>query len=454
MNEAFAADGEPRPLYRGLLDELATRELEELGASVQSGAEERGLSFNLDGAEQPFVVDPVPRLIAAAEWEELERGLEQRHRALNLLLADVYSGERRIVTDGVIPARVIETTELLEPGLVGIEPPPVAQLAGFDLVRGPGGELEVLEDNVRSPSGVAYAIAIAEVVRERLLEPAAVNDIAAAPALLAESLQAAAPEGLEEAEIVVLTDGLGAGAHFEHRELARLTGATLATPAALERSGDELAIRGEDGRPRQVGVVYRRTDEDRLAGPDGEPTELGELLMPAIRAGRLACANSFGTGLADDKLVHAYVDDAIRFYLDAEPLIASVPSYDLGDPGQLDEALERLDEIVVKPRAGLGGRGVVLVGEADATERERIAAELRASPETYVAQRLTPLSTHPTVVGPALEPRHVDLRPYALAINERIEISPAPLTRFARPAGSMIVNSSRSGGGKDTRVVA
>ncbi len=453
FDEAYEPGGEPRPLYADLLETLDGLELRGLRRDVQDDLNRRKVRFRAGGSDAPFVADPVPRLISSDEWGQLRAGLAQRLRALNALLADVYSGESRIVEAGVIPRRVIATADQLEHGLIGLLPPPVAHVAGFDLVRAPDGRFTVLEDNLRSPSGVAYAIALREAIRERVPGPDRRNRIAGAPELLAETLRAAAPPGHEESAIVLLSDGARSPAWYEHHELAGLLGVDLVTPDQLEGSEAGIAIRDEGGRARPVGVIYRRTDEDRLYRPDGLPTDLGELLLPALRTGQVTCANSFGAGIADDKLVHAYTEEMIHFYLKQEPLIPTVPSYDLGDPEQLDEALERLDELVVKPRGGLGGTGVVIVGTVDPAQRERIAHQLRAEPDRYIAQELVPLSRHPTIVGDGLEPRHVDLRPYAMAIGERIEISPASLTRFSQRADSMIVNSSRSGGAKDTWVV-
>jgi carboxylate-amine ligase len=453
FDEAFEPGGEPRANYRPLIEALGGIDLGELRAGVAAELEARGVGFRTADGEAPFVVDPVPRLVEAGEWDAIAAGVAQRVRALNAFLADIYSGERRIVVAGVVPGRVIDSSDGFEPDLVGLDPPPVAHVAGLDLVRGADGSLAVLEDNLRSPSGIAYALAAREAVAPRIpgLEPA--NDPAAAFELLGEALRAAAPPRLADAAVVVLSDGPEAAARFEHGELAAKLGLRLAAPEELEKRGGGIALRDDAGNAERVGVVYRRTDADLLSGPDGSPTALGELLGPAIRRGRLACANSFGTGLADDKLVHAYVEAMIGFYLGEEALIPSVKTYDLGDPGQRGEALNRLDHLVVKPRSGLGGSGVVILSRTSTAQARRIQAQLTREPGRLIAQELVRLSRHPTATDDGLRPRHVDLRPYALTIAGRVEVGTLPLTRYARQSEAMIVNSSQGGGGKDTWVM-
>lgn len=453
FDEAFAADGEPRAHYRPLIEALGRLDLAQLSGRVSERIAERGVGFRAGRSVRPFVVDPVPRLIEAAEWRRLAAGTAQRVRALNAFLADVYSGEQRIVEAGLVPERVIASSEHFEPALVGVTPPPVAHVAGLDLVRGSDGAFMVLEDNLRSPSGVAYALAAREAVAPQIpgIEPA--NDPGGAVALLGEALRAAAPPHLADAQIVVLTDGPESPAGFEHRALAEKLGVRLATPGELEARAGGVWLRDEEGDRAAVGVVYRRTEEDRLTRPDGSPTDLAELLLPAIKAGGLGCANSFGTGLADDKLVHAYVAAMIGFYLGEDPLIGSVRTYDLGDPVQRSSALNRLDHLVVKPRSGLGGSGVVILPHTTRAQARRVEAQLTHEPGRLVAQELVRLSRHPTVTGEGLSPRHVDLRPYAFTIADRVEVAPVALTRYARGAGSLVVNSSQGGGGKDTWVL-
>jgi carboxylate-amine ligase len=320
---------------------------------------------------------------------------------------------------------------------------------GFDLVRGADGELRVLEDNLRTPSGLTYAIAARRVVDRVLpgLAPAGRLEPDGALAMFGTAVEAEL-EGASAGIAVLLSDGPENSAFYEHRALSRALGIPLVGRRDLRQCGRELRV-SVDGADAPVGVILRRTDLDQLRDTAGSPTWLGELFAAAARAG-VAIVNAPGAGVADDKLTHAYVEDMIRFYLGEEPLVASVRTLDLGDPEMLDEVLGRLGELVVKPRSALGGDGVVIGVVAGAEELDRVRGELRERPRDYVAQELVALSTHPTVCGGRLEPRHVDLRVFAIAG----EVAPAPLTRVALRRGELVVNSSRDGGAKDTWVEA
>jgi carboxylate-amine ligase len=270
--------------------------------------------------------------------------------------------------------------------------------------------------------------------------------------MLGEVLRDAAPEGTGEPSVVLLSDGPRNSAWWEHATIARRLGIPMVALEDLERRGERLEARL--GRRRQpVDVVYRRTDEDRLHDAAGRPTAIGEVLLAPIRAGRLACVNAFGSGVADDKLVHAYVEEMIRFYLAEEPLVASVPTYDLGEPKTRRDCLARLDELVVKPRTGHGGHGVVIGIHADREALTHVSRAVEADPERYVAQETVLLSRHPTVCEGELVPRHVDLRPFVLSGRERCAAVPGGLTRVAFTPGSLVVNSAQAGGGKATWVL-
>ena len=399
-------------------------------------------------------MDPVPRVIDCGEWTATSAGLTQRARALAAFLSDVY-GERRIVAAGVIPERVIESSAYYEPDARGLQVRPEGFLAGLDLVRGDDGELKVLEDNTRTPSGLAYAIGARRAVDRALgggLAPAARLDAEDSYPLLASALVRCAPAAATDPYVVLVSDGPGNSAWHEHRELSANTGLPLATPADLSVQGDRLHVVVDGGPPHPVDVVYRRTDEDRLRDGHGRPTWLSELLLPGVRAGTLTVVNPPGSGVADDKLVHAYVEAMVRFYLSEEPLLRSVRTYDLGDREQRDAALEQLGELVVKPRDGYGGEGVVLCPRCSSQELRDTERMVRERPDSFVAQEMVPLSTHPTVVNGELEPRHVDLRPFVIGGGPST-VAPAALTRVALRAGEMVVNSSREGGGKDTWVM-
>ena len=389
--------------------------------------EMRDVSFG-DGR---FAFDPVPRVIPAAEWEPLAAGLAQRVRALDRWCADAY-GSRRIVADGVMPARVVETIDTLEPELMGLELPLWVGVAGLDVVRAPDGRFLVLEDNLRTPSGMAYAEAARE-VSVRLLDPAEPpRPLDELPTLLAGALEAVSP--VDSPRMAVLTDGPENTAYWEHERLARELGVPLVTLDELD--------------PSAVDVVYRRTNGDRLEHATGQ--KLGQ----AFRERRIGMVNAFGIGVGDDKLVHAYVEDMVRYYLGEEPLVPSVRTYDLGRPEVLEEALDRFEELVIKPRAAYGGIGVVICPHAEREDVEQARRDVQAAPQDHIAQELIPLSCHPTVIDGRLEPRHVDLRPFVfLGADGRAGVMPGGLTRVAFDEGALVVNSSQNGGAKDTWIV-
>jgi carboxylate-amine ligase len=450
IDEAFAPTGAPCRPYVEVIDALARHDLAVLRERVQSDATALGLTF---GRGQPLAVDPVPRLIEAAEWERLEAGLLQRSRALNEFLVDAY-GPQLIFEAGVVPWRLLWTSSGYEPlmrGLVEPAAPPVG-VAGFDLVRGADGALAILEDNLRMPSGSSYAAAVREAVAPALAaEPRPRPQEGLGPTLSA-ALRDAAPDDRPSPSIAILSDGADAGAWFEHLRLGRELGVPVVTPRDLETSSGTLFARIERQRAR-IDVLYRRLDEDRLSDAAGEPTALGELLLPALRSGRLRCLNAFGTGLGDDKLAHAYAEAMIRFYLDEEPLLRSVASFDIGEEAARKEAMERIEALVVKPRDGFGGRGVTIMPRATESERRRVLDQLKRAPERFIAQETVQLSSHPTVCAGRLRPRRVDLRPFVVSRPGGGAAMTCALTRYARGAGAMIVNSSRGGGCKDTWVV-
>ncbi|HYP55158.1 MAG TPA: circularly permuted type 2 ATP-grasp protein [Solirubrobacterales bacterium] len=449
-DEAFDSTGAPRPLYGPVLEALRRHDLAELRERVQGDCDARGVSF---GDGEPLKVDPVPRVIGADEWRSLEAGILQRARALNAFVVDVY-GKRRIFEDGELPRHLLDSLTGYEPRMRNLIDPavPPATVVGLDLVRDASGEVLVLEDNDRMPSGAAYEFALREVVPAALdagVEPLPIGDYAA---VLGDALRAAAPDGVEEPAVAVLSSGEESSAWFEHRRLAEALGVPAVTPAELTSEGGRLFARREGDR-QPIDVLYRRLDAERLSDAEGRPTEIGELLLPALEAGSLRCLNAFGTGVADDKLAHAYVEPMIRFYLDEEPLLRSVPSYDLCDEAARDEALARLDELTLKPRGGFGGQGVTVMPAASEAERERARDLVRRHPTRFIAQETISLSTHPTVCGGRLEPRRVDLRPFSVSGAEGAAAMPGGLTRFAAGADETIVNSSQGGGCKDTWVI-
>jgi uncharacterized circularly permuted ATP-grasp superfamily protein len=455
FDEALEPDGTPRPAYAGLLEALAELDLSALADNMHADLRRRGVEFGGEGECEPFRLDLVPRVITAEEWAIVERGLAQRVLALDRFVADAYD-KQEIVEAGVLPSRVLESCDHFERRLVGLPAAPVrVAIAGLDLVRDRDGRFHVLEDNVRTPSGTGYTLAARETLDRHLPGGLAERRVPLDDVLdtIAETLRAAAPEGVDAPSIVVLSDGPSNSAWYEHERIARALSIPLVTCAELSVSGDRLFAR-VNGQRLPVDVVYRRTNEDRLEDEHGNLTFVGATLIAPLSAGTVTCVNAFGAGVVDDKLMHAYVEKMVRFYLDEEPLLSSVRTYDVGVPDVRSAVLERIDELVIKPRAGFGGVGVVVAPHAEQDDLRRIAAEVARDPEGYVAQETIMLSRHPTAAGGRLEPRHVDLRPFVLLTRNTARVIPGGLTRVAASRDALVVNSSQEGGAKDTWVLS
>jgi uncharacterized circularly permuted ATP-grasp superfamily protein len=455
FDEGFDAAGAPHPWARAAVEAVLRSGPAELVEKVRATLDHAGVGFTAVAGDGEWYVDPVPRVIAAEDWTHVKRGLAQRVRALNLFVADVYA-DQRIVADGVIPPRVIQTAPYYEPAMRGIAAPGNSWIgvAGLDVVRDHTGEWLVLEDNLRTPSGFAYLHAARIALLEHLDIPpdATPRPLDGEIDLLADALRAAAPEsahGHRMPQAVVLTDGPANSAFWEHAWLARHLDVPLVQPSDLEQRDGALWFRPPGERRRSlVDVVYRRTNADRL------DSHVGQLLYEPVRRGTLGLVNQFGTGVADDKLTHAYVEDMIRYYLAEEPVLPSVPTYDLAEPDQLERALELFDELVLKPRGGHGGVGVLIAPHASPDDIARTREAVIAEPAAWIAQRLVMLSTHPTIVDGRLAPRHIDLRPFVfLGEGANPRVLPGGLTRVARDAGALVVNSSQNGGAKDTWIL-
>ncbi len=452
FDEVFTPDGNVRPLYAGLLAEMDAGRLGEIQAEMQVELAERGVEFGPPHSRAPFGVDAFPRIFPAGLWADLEKGLTQRVKALNAFLDDVYTN-RRVVEAGVLPARILDEAMHYEPLMEKVDLPVVAQVAGPDLVRGADGEFSVLEDNLRTPSGLAYA-SVGRPVLEKAYAGAGLDPrpYESTFDLLGRAIRAADPSGQGDPSAALLTDGPISSAWFEHQELGRRLGIPLVSPGDLHPTGGVL-MADVDGGQREIRVLYNRSSTERLTLPGDRLTPVGELLAGPMLAGNLAVVNSFGTGVADDKAVHCYVDELISFYLDEEPLLTNAKSYDLGNPEHREMVLARLDEVVVKPRWTFGGQDIVIGPRTPAEQLEKLASAIRRSPERFIAQEMVMLSTHPTIFGGTLSPRHIDLRPYVLTIGNEVQVAPEALTRFARNAGEMIVSSARGGGAKDTWIL-
>jgi len=466
FDELFAADGTPHPHARALaaaLEALGPSQLVAAGRRRDTIFLQQGITFDATGdagptLERPFPLDLVPRILPASEWTHIKRGLAQRIRALNRFVDDVYHA-REIVRAGIVPWRLVVSRSHFARAAHGIRPPGgvYCHVAGCDLVRDSDGSWKVLEDNVRTPSGISYVLEN-RVAMTRLL-PGLFNEYRVRPVdhypqLLLAALRTVAPAAEGEATVVVWTPGPLNSAYFEHAFLARQMGVELVEASDLVVRDDVVYMRTTDGLQR-VHAVYRRLDDDFIDPLEFRPdSALGVPgLMRAYRAGTVALANAVGTGVADDKAIYHYVPEMIRFYLNEEPLLQNVKTYLLSDPDNLEHALGRMDELVFKPTDGSGGKGVFIGPSTQADELAGLADVIRRTPDKWIAQEVVNLSTVPTAgEDGVLAPRHVDLRPFAV-FGETISIVPGGLSRVALTEGSMIVNSSRGGGSKDTWVL-
>jgi len=439
-DEAYDERGHPRPQYAELLASLS--EPGALAAAVKRRLAARDVTFSAapDGI---FALDPVPRIVTEPEWSELQAGIAQRLRALEAFVADVY-GDGRVFQEGVLKREDVEASPHYEPAMRGATPARWISFAGLDLARCEDGRFRVIEDNARMASGLAYAVAARETLRELLDVEPPQEDLSLSYGELARAVHDAAPAGAGDPRTVILSEGPSASGWWEHKRLSRELCAPLVTLDDLEHRDGRL-VAWIDGRVRAVDVVYLRTEGDRFTGPDGSPTAIGEALLEPSAAGTVAVVNAPGVGVADDKLVHGHVDELVSFYLGQVALLPSVPS-------RLVSADDDMDGLVVKPRGEMGGEGVVIWADADEETRARTLKAIEAEPGAWIGQEVVQLSVHPTVIDGALEPRHVDLRPYALLSGDGVRVLPAAISRVALVRGSLVVNSGQGGGAKDTWV--
>ncbi|GAA5055603.1 circularly permuted type 2 ATP-grasp protein [Thermocatellispora tengchongensis] len=460
-DEMFERPGVARPPYQALFAALQPLGAEELRFRADQLARvftDRGVTFDYAGEERPFPLDLIPRVIDAHEWDLISRGVRQRVRALEAFLDDVY-GERAVFRDGVVPWRLLHSSPHFHREAAGLRPPNGVRVhvAGVDLIRDEHGDMRVLEDNVRTPSGVSYVLenrlAMTRTLPALFAEQP-VRPVDEYPARLLAALRNAAPEGVADPTVVVLTPGIYNAAYFEHALLARLMGVELVEGRDLVCENNRVHMVTTYGR-RPVHVIYRRVDDDFLDPLHfrADSTLGCPGLLNAARAGHVTISNGVGNGVADDKLIYTYVPDLIRYYLAEEPLLRNVETYRLEDPEVLHQVADSLHELVLKPVDGAGGKGIV-IGPRAAPER---LAELReavlADPRGWIAQRPVALSTSPTLIGDRPAPRHIDLRPFAVNDGDDVWLLPGGLTRVALPEGELVVNSSQGGGSKDTWVL-
>lgn len=465
FDEMFASPSEVRRHYerfRNLFAQTTPEEFEERRSDIDLSFLRQGVTFNVygdsQGAERIFPFDLVPRIIAAKEWEFLERGLIQRITALNLFLHDLYH-EQRILKDGVIPSYYVLSARHFRREFAGFQVPKdiYIHVCGTDLIRGGDGSWMVLEDNARTPSGVSYVLENRQAMKRtfpQLFEEVGVRPVDHYPQELLNMLQHISPGGVADPTIVLLTPGAYNSAYFEHTYLARQMGIQIVEGRDLLVRDARVFMRTTKGL-QPVHVIYRRIDDDFL-----DPTvfrrdsALGVPgLISAYRAGNVSLANSIGTGVADDKAVYCFVPKMIKYYLDQDPIIPNVPTFLASEESDRKYILENLDKLVVKAANESGGYGMLIGPRASKAEREEFRKRIEADPRNYIGQPMISLSTHPTHVGDnKFEGRHIDLRPFIL-YGEKPVIVPGGLTRVALNKGSLVVNSSQGGGSKDTWVL-
>ena len=446
-----------------LLRSLDEEELTARQAAAELAIKEMGITFSVysegEGTiDRAWPFDILPRLIAKAEWDSVEAGLIQRARALNMFIDDIYH-EQSIINEGVLPAEVLEGSKNFRAHCLGVSPPygVWAHICGSDLVRDGAGTIYVLEDNLRVPSGVSYMLEnrlVTKQVFPELFERYAPLPIDNYAAQLYTTLAELSPRHTSRPEVVVLTPGIYNSAYFEHAYLAQEMGCELVEGRDLYVDEEDVVYMHTVYGPQRVDSIYRRID-DEFMDPEAFRSDsmLGVPgLMRAWKAGNVGLANAPGAGVADDKVVYAFVPDFIRYYLGEEPLLPNVPTYRCMFDDERDYVLAHLDQLVVKPANESGGYGMLMGMSATPAERAEFATLIRKNPRNYIAQPTLNLSTVPTVVGRGVEPRHVDLRPFILS-GRATQVTTGGLTRVALRKGSLVVNSSQGGGSKDTWVV-
>jgi uncharacterized circularly permuted ATP-grasp superfamily protein len=465
FDEMIGEDGAPRSAARLLAQEIASLPPGELQLRQQAAERalvQAGITFNVysdnQGVEKVLPFDLVPRIVSSSEWTRIERGLRQRIQALNMFVADIYH-RQKAVKDGIVPREIIESSKGFRPECQGLKPPRDiwCHIVGTDLVRHRDGQVYVLEDNLRCPSGVSYVLENRRLMKSlfpEVFSAAKIRPVSDYPIKLRDVLEFLAPDGTGTPRVVVLTPGRYNSAYFEHSFLAQQMGVELVEGSDLVVHEEFVWMRTTKGFER-VDVIYRRLDDDFL---DPEVFRADSMLgvpglMSVYRAGNVALANAPGTGIADDKVVYAYVPRLIKYYLGEDAIIPNVPTYICAEAGDLEYVLEHAGELVIKAANESGGYGMLVGPHAAREQVEEFRQHVRANPRNYIAQPTLSLSRVPTVCGDHLEGRHVDLRPYILYGRE-VFVLPGGLTRVALRKGSLVVNSSQGGGTKDTWVLA
>lgn len=464
FDEMFLSSGEVRDNYHSFYKWLQRRTPEEM-ALFRSQAEHLfhrfGITFAVygdkSGKERLIPFDLIPRIISQLEWQQMEKGLRQRVTALNAFLHDIYH-QQDILRAGIIPAAEVLTNAHFRPEMIGVDLPQqvYAHIAGIDLIRHSDGNYYVLEDNLRTPSGVSYMLENRRMMMRlfpQLFSQQSVAPVEHYPSLLLSSLREVAPKAGLDPVVVVLTPGHYNSAYFEHAFLAQQMGVELVEGVDLFVRDECVFMRTTSG-PRQVDIIYRRIDDEYLDPLAFRPDSMLGVpgLLSAYRAGNVTLANAIGSGVADDKSIYPFVPDMIRFYLGEEPILNNVPTWRLGAAEDLAYVLDHLPELVVKEAQGSGGYGMLVGPAATKAEIEAYRARILAEPAAFIAQPTLSLSSCPTFVDAGIAPRHIDLRPFVLSGKE-ITLVPGGLTRVALKEGSLVVNSSQGGGTKDTWIL-
>lgn len=466
FDEMFGRTDQARLPYQKYYEWLQSKDATELKKKSQDAENffrRTGITFNVYSQEEaderliPF--DLVPRIISASEWSKLAEGIEQRVRAINAFLHDIYH-RQEIVRAGKIPAEMIATNAAFLPEMIGVSPPGgvYTHITGTDIVRTDENEFYVLEDNARTPSGVSYMLENRETMLQmfpELFSKVRVQPVSDYPRDLRHSLSKCAPPACSNRPVIaVLTPGIHNSAYFEHAFLADQMGAELVEGNDLRVENGRVAMRTTHGY-KAIDVIYRRIDDDFLDPMNFNPESL--LGVPGIldvyRSGGVTIANAPGTGIADDKAIYSYIPEIVKFYTGEEAILKNVPTWRCSDPESLSYVLDNLADLVVKEVHGSGGYGMLIGPTSSKKEIAAFETKLRASPEVYIAQPTLSLSTTPIFTKSGLAPRHVDLRPFALMSPDKIKITPGGLTRVAMKKGSLVVNSSQGGGTKDTWVL-
>lgn len=463
-DEMFAAGG-VRDVYRNFVSAIQNLSAEEMTHKDELSRKlfmSQGITFTVyssgEGIEKIFPFDIIPRILEAAEWKHIEAGIRQRLKALNIFLKDIYN-QQFIIKDGIVPARLIYSCPNFVRQMVNVNVPfdIYTHISGIDLIRDHDGTYYVLEDNLRTPSGVSYMLenrSITYRIFPDLLPRNNVRSVKDYPDLLLKNLMALANRQKSDPTVVLLTPGIYNSAYFEHTTLARLMGIELVEGSDLVVENHRVYMKTTTGL-KQVDVIYRRVDDDfidplvfRSDSMLGVPGIYG-----AYRMGHVAIVNAMGNGVADDKAVYTYVPDMIKYYLNEDPILKNVPTYQLGIPENRKLVFENMDQMVIKKTNESGGYGMLIGSAATPQQMEEFKAAIEDDPRSFIAQPIISLSSAPCYINGILQPRRVDLRPYALYGPDGIDIVPGGLTRVALKEGSLVVNSSQGGGSKDTWVV-